>query len=161
MTIPTFGFRGVVRFRTWFGRYIKPHYGWPFGSFRPDYGDAFDWQIMPSRHGGYWIRGWCSPGGFTSDSWYYWQTDMNDSERKLILHLGADDWETFFIEPHPMGAYALRSYANGNRFVCAEPENHGIHLIANRDAAQQWEQFQIEVVQEGLPDPPPPPPPPV
>lgn len=147
-SLPPSGFRGIVRIRTWFGGYIAPHWPWPFGTPRPDYSsNAYDWQILPSRHGGYWIR---TPHG---PSFTYWQTDMRDAERKLVLHPGADDWETFFVEAHPSGGYAIRSYANQMKYVSAEPEDHGIHLIANRPGPAGWEQFQIDVLAADIPGP--------
>lgn len=149
-------FQGIVRFRTWQDLYLEPIS--PFlGTTRPDYTRTpTDWEMVPSSRGGYWIRVDFAPG-MTSNAKWYWQCDMDSSNKQVVLHSGgADDWETFIVEKHPSGSgYALRSYSNGMHYVCAEPESHSIHLVANRSSAQEWEKFVIDIIDNRIPAPPP------
>lgn len=152
------GISGTVTVRTWQGLYIAPKTTIVGTDAHPDYNQqSYNWEILPSRHGGYWLRAYFAPGIPATLNYYYWMTNMKDQERRLVLHPGNDDWETYFFERHPSGqGYAIRSYGS-NRYVCAEPDSHSVHLLANRTAAAQWERFDVSIIQIGLPGHPPPP----
>jgi hypothetical protein len=128
-------FRATIQ--TAHGDYICPaDGGWGIGqSPRPDYSSQpCAWDFIGSPHAdGYFIR---------SERGGYWQDDRKDTRLRLWGG-GADNWETYILEDHPMGGgQAIKSYESG-RYVAAEPPTHGVHLIANRDAAREWERFTI------------------
>jgi hypothetical protein len=112
-----------------------------------------EWEMLPAQRGGYFIRkryaGLQFAPGSDEGPHYYWQVDMRDEGKRVMLHEGADDWETFHVAGHPESDFAFRSFANDMRWVAAEPRNHSVCLAANRDQAGPWEKFQLNIVQEG------------
>src|SRR4051812_23672631 len=54
------GFRGIIKIRTFQNLYVFadiPTFGAPFGTSRPGYTtQPYDWEILPSPHGGYFLR---------------------------------------------------------------------------------------------------------
>ncbi len=137
--ILAYRFTGAIYLRTWENKYV---YGSPLGleGQEPGYYDRHDssciWQLGISPRGIY-----CISISYFSNSRYYMQCDMRD--RQLIkLHDGCDDWESFWVERHGDGI-AFKNMAS-NRYLCAEPTSHSIHLIADRQDKSTWETFYIE-----------------
>lgn len=132
-----------------------------FGATKPEYGtDPHEWTVLPSPHGGYRIKTQFSPG-FTAPADWYWQCNLSDPGRIILLTNNADDAADFHIQAHPMGnvpgmgnGYVMKS--REGLCVCAEPMNHSIHLLANRAEAREWERFFIEIVGHGIVTQPPP-----
>jgi len=139
-------FKGVVRIKQHEGRYIGTSTTFPgWGGTHLDYQDSpFNWNIGASPRGGFFIYSENNPGRS------YWQTDLKD-KNLLKLNWAGDDWESFFIEDN-QGDYAFKSLVS-HCYVCAEPSNHSIHLIADRPNKASWEHFRIEVVSSQAPNP--------
>ena len=104
-----------------------------------DYGEQGTmWEVEPSHCGGFFIS------THINGRKYFWQAD--EKNRMIVkLHDGCDNWESFKVQQHPSGSGFAFWNVGMQRFLCAEPASHGIHLIADRSAALEWERFNIEV----------------
>lgn len=139
-------FTGVVHIRTCQGRWMGVSDEGGKAPQLDDDCDSFDWQMMPSRKGAYFI-------GYQSNGrTYNWQCNHNKG-LCMQLHTGADDWESFIVESHPMGGYAFKSVSSG-AYICTKPlDQDRPRAFANAPHMKEWEQFFIDIVSNSLPEP--------
>lgn len=165
-------FSGVVTLRTWFGKYVGDSASsWAWVGNHPDYQDQPHEFEMAPLHGGYSFKSRSKNLFIRVDrdsGRFHWQNGMPSIIfRTLFLFqkfdrrayvVGRDTHETLYVAPHPSGSgWTLNAKARegkGPGLVAAEPQSHGVHLVANRGAAAQWEQFFIDVVQDSAPPAP-------
>lgn len=138
-------FKGEVEVSSWQGKFVSLRIGGGLfgsgvcGSYTCGYSDSsWKWRVQPSPRGGFFFS--CQP---TTGGTYYWQADGRD-QWKMKMHTGADDWESFRMEKHGDG-WAFKNVASG-KYLCAEPDSHSVHLIANRDNKAAWEKFSVRVL---------------
>jgi hypothetical protein len=78
------------------------------------------------------VRVWMNPGGVAA------RIEWKDK--------GNYDAEAFAFERHPVGVagvYAIKAF--DGHYVTAEPPDHRVHIVANRNLPpKQWEQFRVK-----------------
>ena len=112
--------------------------------FRPDYGSSpFEWEVLPSPHGGSLIRCPAEDSTNKDKKYSYWQTNIH-AEKKLCLIGWGDLWETYRFQ-FLGGQWNIYSIIT-KQLVCAQDSKLPVHVIANRDQCLEWEMFDIQIV---------------
>ena len=121
-------FRGRIRVKTHEDLFVSFSLC-PYGGGLIDYGGQGTlWDVEPSPLGGFYIS------TDINGRKCFWLADM--MKRNIIkLDNWCESWQSFRVQQHPSGSGFAFWNVGMQRFLCAEPASHGIHLIADRSAA--------------------------